>query len=305
MGCTHANLEIPHLMRPFGDGRFVVDVGLGFDAGETLAAVNNGFNVIAFEMLPANILELKKRFRGDERFHFIELEKASTGWRFPVHVKAPPPLTIHKTSGRKPKKGSQLQRRGTAFIVHAGLAETSGTARMPKSSHKSYTNHLAEVKQDGGAVSGGGSSGSKTVEVAVARLDEVIPEWAPSIYLLKVDTQGWEHKVLAGAVASLEARRFSYVQYEFSPWLMNRSSTGDPVALAELLPSMGAVCFDTMTKGHNALPRPSTPLRAYVDRLNGGRHSEVYPGGMSENNPYGPWDDITCAFLGGEQNGPD
>ena len=117
----------------------------------------------------------------------------------------------------------------------------------------------------------------------------------------QVDTQGWEYKVLLGATEALAARRFLYVQYEFSPWLMQRSNTGDPVALARLLPSLGGICFDTLTKGHNALPRPSTPIRAYVDHLNSGKHSEWQPGGIGTGDAYGPWDDITCAFLGNGQ----
>jgi hypothetical protein len=107
------------------------------------------------------------------------------------------------------------------------------------------------------------------------------------------------------------------------------------VALAQLLPALGGVCFDTMSPGYNKLPRPSVPVshngpckkriamgtrshmcisistlnktpvcpftyiiffskvRAYVEHLLEGTHSEFKKGGR---NPYGPWDDITCFF---------
>ena len=40
------------------------------------------------------------------------------------------------------------------------------------------------------------------------------------VHLLKVDTQGWELRVLRGAEDLLRRRAFSYVQYELSPTLM-------------------------------------------------------------------------------------
>ena len=40
------------------------------------------------------------------------------------------------------------------------------------------------------------------------------------VHLLKVDTQGWELRVLRGAQDLLRRRAFSYVQYELSPTLM-------------------------------------------------------------------------------------
>jgi hypothetical protein len=43
MGCTHKNLETPRLLQMKGDGRIIVDVGLGYDAKETMDAVSNGF----------------------------------------------------------------------------------------------------------------------------------------------------------------------------------------------------------------------------------------------------------------------
>ena len=118
----------------------------------------------------------------------------------------------------------------------------------------------------------------------------------------QVDTQGWEYKVLLGATKALAARRFLYVQYEFSPWLMLRSSTGDPGALARLLPSLEASALKlSLARGQSTLPRPSTPIGAYVDRLNSGKHSEVYPSGIRKNDANGHWDDITYAFLGDGQ----
>ena len=115
---------------------------------------------------------------------------------------------------------------------------------------------------------------------------------------------GWELKVLQGAKKLLTERRVTYVQYEFSPWLMNRSSTGDPNELARLLPSLGAMCFDMLEKNsHNARPRPSAPLEQYVQRLTSGRGSKYLAAKTTSDqldrqlgDSFGPWEDITCYF---------
>lgn len=116
--------------------------------------------------------------------------------------------------------------------------------------------------------------------------------------------KGWELKVLKGATKLLDERRFTYVQYELSPWLMNRSSTGDPIELVRLLPSRGAFCFDMMEAGtHNARPRPSTPIEDYVSHLSSGkgsrylaRHASPTQIEHQAGDAFGPWDDITCYF---------
>ena len=127
----------------------------------------------------------------------------------------------------------------------------------------------------------------------VARLDDLIPPWARPLHFLKIDTQGWELKVLGGATQLLGAREVRYVLYELSPWLMRRANTGDALELVRLLPErFGATCFDMMGE-HSDLSRPSAPLAAYLESLDGGRHGYVRKAG---NNAFGPWDDVMCAL---------
>ena len=60
-GCGHHNLQVPKLLLPRdgGAGQWVVDIGLGSDASETLAAVRSGFVVFSFEPLLANIQSIR------------------------------------------------------------------------------------------------------------------------------------------------------------------------------------------------------------------------------------------------------
>jgi hypothetical protein len=139
---------------------------------------------------------LKRRYGKDARVKFVTLESIGNKWSFPV-VDPPPPA---------------VNGRGFAYIVHAGLDTDTSSTSLPDSG-KSYGSHIVK----------GDSGGAGTVQVPVARLDDVLPIWASKIHLLKLDTQGWELRILQGALVALSQKRFSYVQFELSPWLMRRA----------------------------------------------------------------------------------
>ena len=194
--CGHLNHEVPRLLRGGepGRGRVVIDVGLGFGAEETLGAVENGFVVFAFEPLPANVEAVEGRLTQliPGRFLVVRLERREQqqpgaqgagggGWRVPEL--APP---------AEPEKGF-------AFIIHAGLDDGSRTtAHMPAAGLPSHT----ETVGDSGASDGGAT----TVPVPLLKLDDALPAWAAhgggdrqQALLLKIDTQGWELRVLRGS----------------------------------------------------------------------------------------------------------
>lgn len=257
-GCGAANLQAPRIMQTAGKGRFMLDVGLGNDAAETAKAVENGFVVFSFELLPGNIESIMKKREKDQRFHFLHLTKDTDGkWITPVLPEPP--------SG------------GVAYVHLAGLSDVEGTAHM----HAKGTSLVLNAE-----------SGTGSVEVPLLPLPRLIPDWAKNIEFLKLDTQGYELKILKGAMPMLEAKRFHYVQYEFSPWLMKRGKFGNPLELLYLLPNMRALCFDMMGV-HNNLPHPTKPLESYYDVLDGGAHGS-WRKVIGKNDPFGPWDDIMC-----------
>ena len=275
--CGHLNMEPPRALQQPGRGRLVIDVGLSAKPLETITAMTNGFNVIGFELVPENFRKIRRTYKDHPRVRFVNLEPDGRGgWKLPASVVQPPPLGAD---------GS-----GFAYIINAGLASKSSTAYVDANGTPS-----SQV---------GGAGGKGAVATPLATLDDVLPPWAgDAIYMLKVDTQGFELNVLAGARKSLAAHRFKYVLYEFSPSLMTRGLLGSPMDLLREMPRHGAICFDMMGEqdSHNALTpkRTSRPLSAYLAVLTKGdndgcaSHHEKELCGASARD-FGMWDDILC-----------
>ena len=157
-------------------------------------------------MQPGNIELIASRHANNSRVRRVDLERVAVGsafsWRLPSTLHGFPPLD--EDTGH-----------GTLFLVLAGVSGTAGQVTMP-SDRTSLLGSLARAET---GVRAGGGPGTQTVPVAV--LDEVIPSWIPTVYLLKVDVQGWESAVLAGAGERLRQGSVRYVLYEFSPVLVS------------------------------------------------------------------------------------
>lgn len=141
--------------------------------------------------------------------------------------------------------------------------------------------------------------------VPILRLDQALPDWIKQIFFLKIDTQGYELKVLHGAEQYLKSKNIQYALYEFSPKLMYSAHSGDPLVLLQYMTSMGAVCFDMLddngggSGSHHVRERPSAPLSVYYQSLISGLNStnkRARNGLNYTNDPFGPWDDILCWF---------
>ena len=281
-GCGHGNMQTPKTILVGGFGEVIVDVGLGTDAKETLDAVSNGFVVIAFEPMPSNMASIRSAVsarRMDTRVQFVSLSRdAQRGWRMPE-------LT--------PRAGSAGRHNGFAYIIHAAVGAEGATLMLPSS----MQGHGAMGSI---ATSKGLAASPGLMAVPQVALDDVLPAWAKTIHLLKIDTQGYELRVLKGALASLRADRFRYVLYEFSPWLMTQGSLGEPRELLRLLPDMKAICFDMMGL-HNMFPHTQQPLESYYAELLRGSNSYMHgnqmpASGVVPGTGVGPWDDIMCWF---------
>ena len=274
--CGHGNMQTPRVLREptKGRGRFVVDIGLD-DGKETLDAVQSGFVVFGFEMLTGSITKIRSNAadRGiSDRVHFVEFVYDKDKG-YPVAKDLPPPPTDGK---------------GFAYIFNAGVSDTMGA--MAANGEKSAAGHIENT-----AFKQAWSAGM----VPILRLDQLLPPWIDRIFFLKIDTQGHELKVLNGATKYIHSGLVQYVQYEFSPKLMRKAVSGDPLELLNLMVSMGAICFDMMGE-HHELTRPSKPLDAYYRSLNNGRLSpyleEKKKNIPYRGDPFGPWDDILCFF---------
>lgn len=284
-GCGHGNMDTPKTLLAGGFGEaVVVDVGLGTDAGETIAAVKNGFIVFAFEPMPENYAAVKNRVYtslGKAHYEFVTLTQAADGsWSLPATILRGPPELARRN------------RQGYAYIINAAVGAEGATLYLGSS--RGGDNQASVTARASRA------QGAGVARVPQVALDSFLPPWAESIHLLKIDTQGFELRVLTGAIKSLRARRFRYVLYEFSPWLMKQGELGDPAELLRLMPEMRAICFDMMGL-HNMFPRTSRPLESYYDDLIRGNNSYMYGNqlpvsGVVPKDGIGPWDDIMCFF---------
>jgi FkbM family methyltransferase len=296
-----------------GAGQWVVDIGLGPEATETLAAVRSGFVVFSFEPLLANIQSIRAivaKSSNTRKVTFLsatwivaaarhgvhkELGGAEGGWTWQavdalgVKVEARSWASVSAALSDLVASRAGNKASGQAIIVHAALDATPGVAFMPAGNATSFTESIGNT--------GRGNGLRSRLRVPKLTLDDALP-WkdigAPPVHFIKIDTQGWELKVLKGAMQLLAARRVRYVLYEYSPWLMQQQETGNPLELLELLPQMGAVCFDMMGT-HNKFPRPSAPLAAYHAKLGSGTNSELLSvRAHAPRQGMGPWEDVMC-----------
>jgi FkbM family methyltransferase len=276
-GCGHANMETPRFITyGEGKGQFIVDVGLGTGASETLDAVRRGYVVFAMEPNPGNLAAIKTRVPGSGlagRVQFIEPRRLGDGtWEMPKLA--------------QPAPGG-----GYAFIIHAAADAEKGTAYLPASGGGGQ---LANIVNTGGSV-----------PVAKMSIDAIVPDWAASLSLIKIDTQGWDYKVVRSADKLMKAGRVRYVQYEFSPALMmNQKSldVGEPMELLRYVPSIGGICFDMMGN-HNLFPQRGTgsSIEQYYRQLTADLDKWRDANG---NIAVGPWDDIMCYFPSAKASRP-
>ena len=153
--CGHKNLELPRALLRQGKGRILVDVGLSAKPKETIQAMENGFNVLGFELEPRNFNVIAKEYGNHPRVKMVRLRHDGIRWQLPRWVTAPPSLSA---TGQ-----------GTAYIIHAGCDRASGSAHVVGS----------------GAGAGVASreslgSGSKITphSVPLVALDDILPSWA-------------------------------------------------------------------------------------------------------------------------------
>jgi len=206
-------------------GRVIVDIGL-HDCNAVVDAVREGFIVHAFEPAPAHMANCHAKLAPEQRMdapvaQLVSGALAPADWW---------------TNVRKDLYKHRQNATGFAILYQAAVSDASSAgvnftvgAGGSSSLHLSVEASIRLGKKD-----------ASRVPVPVIRLDDAVDE---DLWLLKMDTQGNEAKVLAGATRLFERRTVAHVFTEFTPRLL-REAGSQPRQVLEHLQAAGFFCFD-------------------------------------------------------------
>jgi FkbM family methyltransferase len=217
LGFTQGNLAVPPLLRQPHGPAVVVDVGMFDGSDYTKPAAKGGHRVYAFEM-------------GAPKIAVVAAWAAANNVSYQLLEPQPGQPLPHFPDRRPATERPQL------YLIHAAASSATGQATSIRNVKDGAVDTL-EVDPKYYPCSGD-SCVKETV--GVLRLDDVVDE---DVWLLKIDTQGYDCHVLHGAERLLRTRRVQYVTYEFAPKVMD--STGcTALASLELLHRLNYQCFE-------------------------------------------------------------
>jgi FkbM family methyltransferase len=126
---------------------------------------------------------------------------------------------------------------GQVHLLRCGLGRASGRGVLSEPSLQNHTPSMV------------GSHGRSGVIVSLRTLDEVADSYSVGqVDLLKVDVEGYEPEVFAGASRLLAERRIRAILCEFNePWLVQAGTTGEAVYRSLL-------AYGLVDRGGNGVP---------------------------------------------------
>jgi len=199
------NMQVPPLITRNAKGTrsLVVDIGL-LTGNEFFAAMENGFEVVGFEPDPKSFPKLSERCNTTPNCITLDIHDISL----------------------------PLQRKeGYSYIINAAAGSESTTME------------LKLAKEGSSLVHAPGLSKSKSHQVKVVRVDDVIKE---DVYLFKIDTQGFDQFVLEGATELFKNHVVRQVIVEVDPFLMSHNDLSVH-SILHVLQEYGMMCFQSRT----------------------------------------------------------
>jgi hypothetical protein len=206
MGAGWSNMQATPLLkkRAHGSRSLVVDVGLD-QGGEFFLAIENGFEVVGFEPNPVSFPALAQRCTALNTSKCHVLEDLSS---------IPLPL---------------IRAPGDSYLIHAAVGAAAGELDLfiqgPGSSFQPNP--------------GARNDKSKWKKVPIVRIDDFIQE---DVYLLKIDTQGFDPFVLQGAAKLFRDYVVRQLIFEVEPLAMSRNNITITETM-EMVQDYGMVCF--------------------------------------------------------------
>ena len=200
------NMAIPTMLRrnATGTGTLVVDIGL--DKGvEFFAAIDSGFEVVGFEANPKTVEILSPKCQAMSNCQVLDLATAL--------------LPLQRSPGM-------------SYLIEAGMSnKTGGNLTFYRNGPIS-----SFVQAEGYA-----NNKYPNASVSLFRLDDIIRE---DVWMLKVDTQGFDHFVLEGARRIFEDYTVRQLIFEVDPYLMHRAGISIEMTL-KMLRDYGMICFSS------------------------------------------------------------
>jgi FkbM family methyltransferase len=140
------------------------------------------------------------------------LQAASAGLE--AHCVEPSPASFTRVKAAVRTAKQETKNRVHLYQVAAG--ERSG-GTIPFVSSGGTGDHVGQhdmwKMEETAPVEGGGT----VIQVPVKRLDDIVKEAGGEVFLLKVDTQGFEPTVFSGLSESLQQHKVKYVLFEYWP----------------------------------------------------------------------------------------
>lgn len=219
LGYVQENMHSPPLLRQPRCSSVLVDVGMYDGTDYTKPALLAGHRVFAFEMGRGKVDDLEK-WAVQEGISYDRLAPESPGTK------------LASMPDRRPAAA-----RPRLYLINAALSSNTSVMSYLKADASAADTLEIEAKFRPCA-----SATCETETVGVLRLDDIVDE---DIWLLKVDTQGYDCHVLMGAERLLRRRRVEYITLEFAPDVMDTTGCGAR-ELLQYLHDLEYQCFDWM-----------------------------------------------------------
>uniref|UniRef100_A0A6U7TH38 Methyltransferase FkbM domain-containing protein n=1 Tax=Eutreptiella gymnastica TaxID=73025 RepID=A0A6U7TH38_9EUGL len=138
----------------------------------------------------------------------------------------------------------------------------------------------------------------KIAQVSVTTVDLAL-KGAP-VYLLKIDTEGFDGKVLLGACQLLVSKNVMFIIFEFNPRLMTLRTDVEPLDVLQMLSNIGYELYATVPHSLGAQDPSSSKRykslqRPWMQAVTGGPEAAInYLRATQIRGAYGAWTDIVA-----------
>jgi len=255
------NKQIPTVLykQTNGTRTLVVDVGLD-EAKEFFFAVEQGFEVVGLEPNPKSFAKAAETCRTMKEHRCVVIEKVDD---------------IEWPLKREP---------GVSYLILAAAGEEKST--LPFYDRGEVGTFAAPDNW---------KKTHEAIMVPVLRLDQVVQE---DVYLLKIDTQGYDHFVLKGAKGIFDNHVVRQVLYEVDPILAHRSGVRLTDTIGMVQQEYGMLCFPS--RKDNPCKQMTDTAMAFAERYQIKKETEE----MKKKFFSDCWEDMLCINTKKEYTGP-